>query len=577
LKVFLYIIISILLIGCNGSKNIGAISDKTESTITIDEPTFLKMKGMFIDAQTQKNIGNFDQAMSLLDRVLEIDPNHHASLFDQAMMLERKGEYDSAIKKVEKATLLDPSNTWYKVLKGQLYARTNRFGIAEKVYMDLIKSDEDNFEFNYDLASIRMQLGNFEDAIDALNEIEKKTGFNEDIIFEKQSLYLDLKKPELARKEVQKLIDNDPQESRYYNMMASIYEFENNDEKVMENLAKVEELDPNNGLVKLYLYDFYYKKGDKEKANETLREAFDNVQIDIDTKMEILLRYYELVAQDPTELDNAYQLINLLKKTHPEEAKSHAISGDFLLQDGKVKEARDAFKKASELDPSKIAVWSQLIALDAQLNDMNLLISDSELALEYFPMAPMFYYYNGIANGQNEEYNKALESLLSGKEMIVNDVQLEAEFYSALGDNYHELNKHKESDNYFDKSLKINPNNAFVLNNYSYYLAIRKQKLELAENMARLANELEPNSTSFQDTFGWVLYASGKYSESKIWLQKAIDNGGNESGEVLEHFGDVLFQLGEKDLALENWKKAKDKGDFSDNLLEKISTKNLID
>ncbi|MFT5024823.1 MAG: Tfp pilus assembly protein PilF, partial [Candidatus Azotimanducaceae bacterium] len=111
----------------------------------------------------------------------------------------------------------------------------------------------------------------------------------------------------------------------------------------------------------------------------------------------------------------------------------------------------------------------------------------------------------------------------------------------------------------------------------SYYLAIRKQKLELAENMARLANELEPNSTSFQDTFGWVLYASGKYSESKIWLQKAIDNGGNESGEVLEHFGDVLFQLGEKDLALENWKKAKDKGDFSDNLLEKISTKNLID
>ncbi|MFT5566910.1 MAG: tetratricopeptide (TPR) repeat protein, partial [Glaciecola sp.] len=317
--------------------------------------------------------------------------------------------------------------------------------------------------------------------------------------------------------------------------------------------------------------------GDKEKANETLREAFDNVQIDIDTKMEILLRYYELVAQDPTELDNAYQLINLLKKTHPEEAKSHAISGDFLLQDGKVKEARDAFKKASELDPSKIAVWSQLIALDAQLNDMNLLISDSELALEYFPMAPMFYYYNGIANGQNEEYNKALESLLSGKEMIVNDVQLEAEFYSALGDNYHELNKHKESDNYFDKSLKINPNNAFVLNNYSYYLAIRKQKLELAENMARLANELEPNSTSFQDTFGWVLYASGKYSESKIWLQKAIDNGGNESGEVLEHFGDVLFQLGEKDLALENWKKAKDKGDFSDNLLEKISTKNLID
>jgi len=345
----------------------------------------------------------------------------------------------------------------------------------------------------------------------------------------------------------------------------------------MKNLQKVEELDPNNGLIKLYLYDSYKEKGQDDLANQTLMEAFKNEQIDIDSKMEILLRIYETSAPGSPEMNNAMNLVETLKETHPNEAKSHAINGDFQLSAGEIQKARDAFKRASELDASRIAIWNQLLALDAQLNVSKVLAEDSEKALELFPMSAIFYFYNGIANNQEGEYQKAVNSLKSGKELVYNDPGLEQEFYSALGDAYHELENYPESDKFFEKALKINPNNTFVLNNYSYYLSVRNTQLDKAENMAALANELEPNSPSYEDTYGWVLYKNNKLEEAKSWILKAIKNGGSESGIILEHLGDIFFKLGDPVKALGYWEEAKSKGDYSDKLLEKINTKQLIE
>jgi len=576
LKIYSYIFVfGFILLSCGGPKKLGSNAAVKDSKF--DEPTRKTLVSLFIDGQTQKNIGNFDQAMSLFDQVLEIDPTNHAALFDQAMILERQGEFETALKKVNKASALDPTNTWYKILNGQLFLGMNNFEAAEKIYEEITAADKNNFEYNYDLASIRMRLGKFDEAIESLNAIEDEIGFSEDIIMEKQSLYLEIGKPELARKEVQKLIDQNPTEPRYYNAMASIYETEKNNEMVMKNLRKVEELDPNNGLVKLYLYDHYLEKGEEELAQKTLEETFDNEKIDIDAKMEILLRIYESSEANSPEMAQAIELAEKLKTTHPNEAKSHAISGDLLMSTGNFESARVAFKRASELDPSKIAIWNQLVALDAQLNLPKLLADDSAEALELFPMSPVFYFYNGLANNQEGEYQKAVNSLKSGKELVYNDPSLEQEFYSALGDAYHELKNYPESDKYFEKALKLNPNNTFVLNNYSYYLSIRNSQLDKAESMAALANELQPNSPSFQDTYAWVLYKNNKHEAAKEWLLKALANGGDDSGTILEHLGDVYYKLGNTEKALDYWNQAKLKQDYSDKLLEKISSKKLIE
>ena len=89
----------------------------------------------------------------------------------------------------------------------------------------------------------------------------------------------------------------------------------------------------------------------------------------------------------------------------------------------------------------------------------------------------------------------------------------------AMLDAQNQLKKHEESDAAYDKSLEYNPTNVFVLNNYAYFLSLRNTNLEKAETMSKKANSLEPNSSTFQDTYGWILYQMKKYDDAKVAIE----------------------------------------------------------
>ena len=69
----------------------------------------------------------------------------------------------------------------------------------------------------------------------------------------------------------------------------------------------------------------------------------------------------------------------------------------------------------------------------------------------------------------------------------------------------------------------------------------------------------------------------GDYKNSEMWLKKAITNGGNKSSVIVEHYGDVLFMLGKKDEALNQWKQASVLDKNNNELLKKIKTLKLND
>ena len=125
--------------------------------------------------------------------------------------------------------------------------------------------------------------------------------------------------------------------------------------------------------------------------------------------------------------------------------------------------------------------------------------------------------------------------------------------------------------------MNVNGLEPFMLNNYSYYLSLRKDKLERAAELSKKANNIYPKNASFNDTYGWILFQQEKYSEAEIWLKKALDNGGNESGTVLEHYGDVMIKLGKQEEAMKFWELAKVKGDHSESLSRKMKDKKYYD
>ena len=95
-----------------------------------------------------------------------------------------------------------------------------------------------------------------------------------------------------------------------------------------------------------------------------------------------------------------------------------------------------------------------------------------------------------------------------------------------------------------------------MLNNYSYYLALRKENLDKADKMSALLIKLFPENGNYLDTRAWVLFAEEKYKEARKVIEKVIE-GEHVSATHLEHYGDILFQLGEVDLAVKQWQKAR--------------------
>ena len=146
-----------------------------------------------------------------------------------------------------------------------------------------------------------------------------------------------------------------------------------------------------------------------------------------------------------------------------------------------------------------------------------------------------------------------------------------------MGDVYEELKQYTESAKAYTESLKLTPNNAYTLNNYAYYLSLRNQNMELAEKMAKQANDLEKENPSFQDTYAWVLFKLKRYAEAKIWMEKSMQKNDDNSGTAFEHYGDILYKLGENNKALFNWQRAWDLGERNPILKRKINEKKYLD
>jgi predicted negative regulator of RcsB-dependent stress response len=69
----------------------------------------------------------------------------------------------------------------------------------------------------------------------------------------------------------------------------------------------------------------------------------------------------------------------------------------------------------------------------------------------------------------------------------------------------------------------------------------------------------------------------GKFEEAKIWIGKAMEKEEETSAVIIEHYGDVLWQLGEHEEAYKYWLKAQEKGKGSDFLEMKIEQKKLLE
>ena len=250
----------------------------------------------------------------------------------------------------------------------------------------------------------------------------------------------------------------------------------------------------------------------------------------------------------------------------------------LLITQGKTDEARFQFQLITEMEPSNAAAWQQLLNLALKSEDIPEVIRICTRCQELFPDAPEYYFYLGIAYFQQEKYQDALDTYKAGLEIIPEtNVGLKSDFYGQIGDIYYQIKNMPEAYKAYDEALKYNDKNVVVLNNYAYFLSLEKKDLKKAERMSALAVKLEPNNSTYLDTYAWIFFVQGNYTLAKIYIESALANDTTKSSELVDHYGDILFMSGDKEKALEQWKKAKEMGKESEVLDRKIAEGTYIE
>jgi tetratricopeptide (TPR) repeat protein len=536
----------------------------------------LMVKQLYFTALREKTIENFTLAADLFTRILQIDPNNDAAMYELANLKKLAKDEATAEQLLERATTLKPDNEWYWAGLAASYEKSNNIAKLENVFTQLIRLNSDNADYYIDKANALAIDKKYEEALATYDQLEKITGPTDELLIKRQKIYLMQGKIDKATASLKEAIVANPGQVKYYLMLGEVYNSNGLVDDALATFQKAEKLDPQNGYAHLELADIYRNKKSYEASFNELKLAFAIPALGVDQKLRIILGYLPKFP-DPNAKASALELSRIVTLAHPTEPRAFAMYGDMLVQNQLYKDARVQYQKSLTINDQIYAVHEQLVRIELGDNDLDAAIKDGENALSLFPNQAWMNYLVGVAWMQKKNYNKALSYVKNATSLEVQDKDLLSQSYSALGDCYHEIKNEKQSDESYDKSLSYNPDNAYTLNNYAYYLSVRGVQLDKAEQMSKHSNELQPATASFEDTYAWILFKQKKYAEAKVWMEKALVNDKDHNAVQVEHYGDIMFYLGNVDAAVENWKKAKAYGGQSTVLERKINEKKYIE
>jgi tetratricopeptide (TPR) repeat protein len=572
-------VVSILSSSCGTTKKqvTSAVQAKPEvEELSISEDDKNEFEYTFIEGLKQKMIGNQQAAITLFSKCLEINPNSSSAMFELAKIHSGNGDQTSSSLLLEKAINIDPQNKWYKVLLAQIYQQGKQYKKAADLYQQLYALDSENLEYLYMNAALLSSAEKFDQAIVVYNDLEKKIGINDQISVEKQQIYQAAGKKKEAQAELQKLIDYNPKEPRYYGLMADYYLSEKDETNALKYYLKILEIEPDNGFVLFSLTSFYRQKEDKEKAWEYIRKGFQNKSADVETK----IQYYLMMTAEEKPFfteDQVNELVQTLIKTNGDDYRVYTVYAEYLISKGKLEEAREQLRKVLETQKDNYMIWERMLLISNDLLDFKSIYTDAEKAIELFPNQPVLYGLRAVACLQLEKYTEALDILKEGDAYLLDNKLMKVQFELYRAEANYKLGRVEDAFKAFDAVISIDPENWLAMNNYAYYLSVRNENLEKAEQLSGKAVRANPDNSTYLDTYAWVLFMRKDYSLAKFYMETAIKNGGDKNGVIVEHYGDILFMLGQKDKAMEQWKKAEETGDFSEFLSEKIKQGRYLD
>ena len=216
-------------------------------------------------------------------------------------------------------------------------------------------------------------------------------------------------------------------------------------------------------------------------------------------------------------------------------------------------EVSPVLRQILEIDPENEMARQNLLTYAIEENDTLNIVNICKPAVDYKSSNAVFYYYLGFAYFMMDEKEQSVEAFRGALEHVEKSdlttedkLKMRANSYALMGDVYHQLGQDDKAFQAYDSCLIYRRNDAMVLNNYAYYLSLKKKDLQRAEEMSRLSNELEPDNATYLDTYAWVLFQQKRYDEAKQYMDKVVELMERDGEEMSDDVADHIKQINKK-------------------------------
>ena len=517
-----------------------------------------KFDYFFLEAVRLKEKGDLDAAFEMYSHCLQIHPTSAVTLFELAKFYMFLGQQQKGEKALADAVSLAPENYWYKETLAAYYQNKGENEKAISVVEDMATQFPSRLEPLVALVDLYTRTKNYEQVIHSLNRLVTLDGKSEQISMEKFRMYLAMDNREQAFLEIENLAKEYPYDMRYLTILGDVYMENGKPDEAYATYQKVLKEEPEYAPALLSMASYYEKQGRDSLYKVQLNSVLLNEKIESNTKMNLMRQL--IIRSEQTDKDSTQiiGLFNAMLEQEQENADIAMLAAQYLLSKKMEEESKPVLRKVLELDPENKPAYLQLLSFAINKQDMDEVIAVCTPAVEYMPDALEFYYYLGIGHYQKEQKDEALEVFKKGVRQVTpqSDKAMVSDFYSIMGDLYHLKKMNAEAYAAYDSALVYKDDNIGALNNYAYYLSLEKKDLDKAEEMSYRTVKAEPNNATYLDTYAWILFEKGKYTEARIYIDQAIQHGTDNSSVVVEHCGDIYYHCGETDKALEFWKEA---------------------
>jgi tetratricopeptide (TPR) repeat protein len=296
------------------------------------------------------------------------------------------------------------------------------------------------------------------------------------------------------------------------------------------------------------------------------------------TRLEKLLKLQRIeLAQSPSPVvyreiadtqrrmgrfDDAAVTVHEMFAKYPRERSVTTLTflAEFQRKAGHADAARTTLAEAMKLDandPEAQLRLANVLSESGQLDDAIRILKDLG---KREPNNPAYDVTLGLMLsrfGRNEAAIQLFEDLLRRHGENEDLVKLLRSYLSIA---YVNMGNYPKGEAELELILQRSPDEAGPNNDLGYLYAEQGKNLEKAEAMIQKALQEEPDNAAYLDSMGWVLFKRGKLKEALETMKKAAERMLIEraapDNTILEHLGDVYFQLQQVDKAEDSWRQA---------------------